>query len=82
MFHLMFSYRKHFVRTLCVLTTSTNGRIFAISTFNTDYILTKKENSQNVLSVLQNAGCYFIRINRTEKNSQCIGDLCELLGLL
>ena len=50
MFHLMFSYRKHFVRTLCVLTTSTNGRIFAISTFNTDYILTKKENFQNEIN--------------------------------
>ncbi len=30
----------------------------------------------------QNAGCDFIQINRTEKNSQCIGNLYELLGLL
>lgn len=30
--------------------------IFAISTFNTDYILTKKENYRNALEVLRNAG--------------------------
>ncbi len=30
--------------------------IFAISTFNTDYILTKKENYQKALDILDNAG--------------------------
>ncbi len=30
--------------------------VFAISTFNTDYILTKKENYRNALEVLRNAG--------------------------
>ena len=30
--------------------------IFAISTFNTDYVLTKKENYQKALDVLKNAG--------------------------
>lgn len=30
--------------------------IFAISTFNTDYILTKKENYQKALTVLEEAG--------------------------
>lgn len=30
--------------------------IFAISTFNTDYVLTKKENYQRALSLLRNAG--------------------------
>lgn len=30
--------------------------IFAVSTFNTDYILTKKENYRKVLEVLGNAG--------------------------
>lgn len=30
--------------------------IFAISTFNTDYVLTKKENYQKALEVLNNAG--------------------------
>ena len=30
--------------------------ICAISTFNTDYILTKKENYQNALEILHNAG--------------------------
>lgn len=30
--------------------------IFAISTFNTDYILTKKENYRKALEVLRNAG--------------------------
>ena len=30
--------------------------IFAISTFNTDYILTKKENYQDALKILSNAG--------------------------
>ncbi|MCI5935929.1 MAG: ACT domain-containing protein [Lachnospiraceae bacterium] len=29
---------------------------FAISTFNTDYVLTKKENYQKALDVLKNAG--------------------------
>ncbi|MCD7872679.1 MAG: ACT domain-containing protein [Clostridiales bacterium] len=33
-----------------------NISIFAVSTFNTDYILTKKENYQNALNVLENAG--------------------------
>ncbi len=30
--------------------------IFAVSTFNTDYILVKKENFENALSALKNAG--------------------------
>ena len=30
--------------------------IFAVSTFNTDYILTKKENFEKALSVLKDAG--------------------------
>lgn len=30
--------------------------IFAISTFNTDYVLTKSENFENALEVLKNAG--------------------------
>lgn len=30
--------------------------IFAISTFNTDYVLTKEENYQNALEALENAG--------------------------
>ena len=30
--------------------------IFAVSTFNTDYILTKKENYQKALNVLEHAG--------------------------
>ena len=30
--------------------------IFAVSTYNTDYIFTKKENFQKALSVLKNAG--------------------------
>lgn len=30
--------------------------LFAISTFNTDYVLTKKENYQTALEVLNNAG--------------------------
>ena len=33
-----------------------NVGIFAISTFNTDYILTKKENYQDALKILSNAG--------------------------
>ena len=30
--------------------------IFAISTFNTDYVLTKKENYEKALDALSNAG--------------------------
>ena len=34
--------------------------IFAVSTFNTDYILTKKENYQKALEVLSHAGYHIV----------------------
>lgn len=36
--------------------------IFAVSTFNTDYIMVKKENLQSAVSALENAGYVFIDI--------------------
>lgn len=35
--------------------------IFAVSTFNTDYILTKKENYQKALEVLSHAGYHIVQ---------------------
>ncbi len=34
--------------------------IFAVSTFNTDYILVKKENFGKFLNILSSAGCSII----------------------
>ena len=39
--------------------------VFAVSTFNTDYVLTKEEYFENALSVLKNAG-YQIRSSETD----------------
>lgn len=35
--------------------------IFVVSTFNTDYVLTKRENYQNALAALRNAGYHIVR---------------------
>ena len=45
--------------------------IFAISTYNTDYILTKEENHRRALDALKNAG-YTIREQKTEDGAERI----------
>ena len=44
--------------------------IFAISTFNTDYILMKEENFEKAMSALKNAG-YRVRSSEETEGSPC-----------
>lgn len=46
---------------ISTLIASNNIGIFAISTFNTDYILTKKENFEKAIKVLQDANYSILR---------------------
>ncbi|MBP3359345.1 MAG: ACT domain-containing protein [Clostridia bacterium] len=41
---------------IATLLAENNIGIFAVSTYNTDYILTKRENFERAISVLKNAG--------------------------
>ena len=50
-----------------ILATNEIG-IFAVSTYNTDYILTKEENFDKALEVLRNAG---YRLKAKEESAVC-----------